>query len=310
MRERETEGQIMDVGQASVENVNPWVPSSPCGQQCVGVGDRVSSTRAFLRLTAFLSVGVWYLSFGVLTPLLPRRVRHRYWRSGARASLRAMGVRLEIDDHRPAHARRVRGALIVANHVSYLDIVAIAAIAPARFVAKAEVLQMGGFGPVARAFGVLSHQRGDLRALPPLLGKVTGILDRGRAVAVFPEGTTWCGAASGRFRPAFFQTAVDAGVPVLPIRVSYTAAGRPTALAGFIGGDTIFKTFGRVVNTPKVAITLTVFEPQLPAPDRKQLAVTAQRLIAPATDLSDRVEMVQLRTTRPTRAPRPMRAVG
>lgn len=292
------------------EQVNQWVPSSPCGQHCVVTGDQVSQLRRLSRLGAFFSVAIGFLSVGTVTPLMPRRLRHRYWRAGARACLSAMGVRLEIDDQRPAHARRVRGALIVANHVSYLDIVAMAAIAPARFVAKAEVLQMGGFGPVAKAFGVLAHQRGDLRALPPLLSKVTDILDRGRPVAVFPEGTTWCGAASGRFRPAFFQTAVDAGVPVLPMRLTYSAAGRPTSLAGFIGGDTIFATFGRVVRAPKMSVTVTVFEPQLPAPDRKTLASDAQRLIAPATDLSDRIEIVQLREMEPVRPVKAMRVAG
>ncbi len=210
-----------------------------------------------------------------------------------------MGVRLTVEDHRPDNARVVRGALIVANHVSFLDIVAMASVAPARFVAKREVAQMAGFGIIARSFGVLSHVRGDLRLLVPIVEKVTGILDRGRAVAVFPEGTTWCGAASGRFRPAFFQAAVDAGVPVLPMRLSYSEAGRPTALAGFIGDDTIGSTFMRIVSARDLTVTLTVFDLQLPVPDRRELARAAQGLINPATDLADRMVTVDVTRVAP-----------
>ena len=194
--------------------MNQWGPASPCGAGCVPQTPRASRARIALRVASFTVVSVLLLVVGVASVLLPRRARHRYWRAGARLCLVSMGVRLDVDDRRPVSARRLRGALVVANHISFLDIVAMTAVAPARFVAKREVLQMAGFGYVARLFGVLAHHRGDLRRLAPMVARVAGILDRGRVVAVFPEGTTWCGAASGRFRPAFFQAAVDAGVPV------------------------------------------------------------------------------------------------
>ncbi|WP_132991787.1 lysophospholipid acyltransferase family protein [Gordonia zhaorongruii] len=290
----ETISPIAAAGPDPVGPVNQWVPTSPCGRHCVPATTEVSTFRRIVRTSAALIVMLTVLVVGLLAFLLPRRARHGYWRVGARIGLRVMGVRLEVTDHRPPHARRVRGALVVANHVSFLDIIAIASVAPARFVAKREVLSMGCFGPVARLFGVLPHVRGDLRALTPMLERVTRILDRGRAVAVFPEGTTWCGAASGRFRPAFFQSAVDAGVPVLPIQVSYSASGRPTTLAGLIGEDTIATTFRRIIAAPDLRISLTVFDLQLPTPNRRELATGAQRLVLPATDLSDRVEMVAL----------------
>ena len=83
---------------------------------------------------------------------------------------------LRIDDQRPGGDRRLHGALVVANHISFLDIVALAGVTPARFVAKREVLQMGGFGHVARVFGVLPHTRGDLRSLRPMIDQVAEVL--------------------------------------------------------------------------------------------------------------------------------------
>ncbi|WOC13456.1 lysophospholipid acyltransferase family protein [Gordonia sp. MP11Mi] len=269
--------------------MNQWVPASPCGVDCVPTTPRASRLRIGARIIAFGIAVVFLLTVGLLSCLLPRRARHSYWRVSARLCLASMGVRLDVDDRRPAGARRLRGALIVANHISFLDIVAVAAVAPARFVAKREVLQMAGFGYVARLFGVLPHVRGDLRRLAPMIARVTDVLDRGRAVAVFPEGTTWCGGAAGRFRPAFFQAAVDAGVPVLPIRLAYSEVGRPAALAGFIGDDTVGSTFTRIVSACDLRVTVTVFDLQLPVPGRQELADAAQRLINPTSGLSDRM---------------------
>ncbi|MCF8612267.1 1-acyl-sn-glycerol-3-phosphate acyltransferase [Gordonia sp. HY285] len=259
--------------------MNQWVPVSPCGVDCVPSTPRASRLRIGMRCAAFGLVAVLVLVVGLASILLPRRARHGYWRASARLTLASMGVRLDVDDRRPRQARRVRGALIVANHISFLDIVAIAAVAPARFVAKREVLQMSGFGYVARLFGVLPHVRGDLRRLAPMIARVGEILDRGRAVAVFPEGTTWCGGAAGRFRPAFFQAAVDAGVPVLPLRLAYAETGRPATLAGFIGDDTVGSTFTRIVAARDLTVTVTVFARQLPVPDRRVLADVCEERI-------------------------------
>ncbi|MGB6244789.1 lysophospholipid acyltransferase family protein [Gordonia sp. (in: high G+C Gram-positive bacteria)] len=260
-----------------------WMPVSPCGAHCVHTSvPPAPGWRAVARLTALGAVGLTVVTVGAATIVLPRPVRHGYWRGSARIALRTMGVSLTVDDRRPADGRRLRGALMVANHISFLDIVALAGVSPARFVAKREVLQMGGFGPVARLFGVLPHVRGDLRRLRPMVDRVAGILDRGRAVAVFPEGTTWCGTASGRFHPAFFQAAIDAGVPVLPVRLSYTDRGHDTTMPGFLGQDTIGSTLMRIVRSRDLQITVTVFELQMPAGDRRRLAAQARALIAPA----------------------------
>lgn len=277
-----------------------WSPSSPCGPHCVHTCVApVSRLRAAGRLAALGTVGLGVLALGVLTILLPRTARHGYWRGSAKVALRTMGVGLQIDDHRPTGARRLRGALIVANHVSFLDIVALVCVSPARFVAKREVLQMGGFGVVAKLFAVLPHRRGDLRLLRPMIDQVTGILDGGRPVAVFPEGTTWCGTASGSFKPAFFQSAIDAGVPVLPVRLTYSDQGHRTTMPGFLADDTIGSTLARIVRSRDLAVTVTVFDLLMPAGDRRGLAATAQELIAPvgsiaaleelAVDLSSRM---------------------
>lgn len=284
-----------------------WLPVSPCGPHCVHTqAPPATRLRAVVRASAATTVGLLVVLTGLLTLLLPRRIRHGYWRAIAKMMLRLMGVTLVIDDRRPADARRLHGALVVANHISLLDIVAIAAVSPARFVAKREVLQMPGFAPVARLFGVLPHERGNLRRLRPMVEQVGEILDDGKPVVVFPEGTTWCGTASGRFRPAFFQSAIDSGVPILPIRLRYTDAGTTTTMPGFLGEDTVGTTMSRVLRASDLTVTVTVFDLQLPAGTRKELAAAAQDLIAPAITADDLRELaVDLALPAPEPAPLP-----
>ncbi|MGB3302530.1 MAG: lysophospholipid acyltransferase family protein [Gordonia sp. (in: high G+C Gram-positive bacteria)] len=284
---------------------NIWVPSSPCGPHCVHTpANPATRLRAVVRAGTVISVGSIIAMVGLATLLLPRSARHRYWRGAAKVTLRLMGITLRIDDRRPTDGRRVHGALVVANHISLLDIVAVAAVTPARFVAKREVVQMAGFGPVARLFGVLPHIRGDLGRLRPMIDQVGRVLDSGQPVVVFPEGTTWCGTASGRFRPAFFQAAVDAGVPVLPISLRYTDAGHATTMPGFLGDDTVGTTMSRVLRSADLTITVTVFDLQLPAGSRAELAAAAQELIAPTVSSDDLRELaVDLAVPAPLREP-------
>ncbi|WP_448221547.1 lysophospholipid acyltransferase family protein [Gordonia iterans] len=267
--------------------MNPWLPVSACGPSCVSApGERAGRIRVAARVLGLALLLLTLVPAGALTLMTPRRVRVRYWRFTARCGLFAFGVRLDVVDHRPREARTVHGALVVANHISVLDILAIATVCPARFVAKHEVLAMAA-GPLLRCFGVLPHRRGDLRALPPALAGVRAILDRGRPVAVFPEGTTWCGIAAGRFRPAFFQAALDTGVPVLPIRIAYRSEGRTCTAPGFVGDDEVGDTLGRVLRARSLRVRVVVHPLQLPAGDRRTLAAHCEALILPAPAVAD-----------------------
>lgn len=208
----------------------------------------------------------------------PRIVRRRYLKSFSRKLLGSLGIRIDVDDRRPFPAR-ARG-LVVANHVSFLDVLAIAAVSPAHFVAKSDVLEMGPVAVVARMLGVITVERGSLRQLPATVDAVVDALHRDKCAAVFPEGTTWCGRSSGRFRPAFFQAAIDAGVPVLPMTLRYSDSdGNLCPAPAFIGDDEVGDTMGRILAQRSMTVTVVVHELQLPVPDRRYLASTCERLV-------------------------------
>nr|WP_244332195.1 lysophospholipid acyltransferase family protein [Gordonia polyisoprenivorans] len=255
-----------------------WYPTSPCGSHCLDdAGPRAGRMLVVLRIARLLTTAVVIGFAGLMATVSPRLMRRVYLRWAARELLRAIGIRVVIDDRRPFPSR-ARG-LIVANHISYLDILAIAVVQPAHFVAKSDVAAMPGIATLARRLGVICIDRGSLRALPTVITEAVAGLERDSSVAVFPEGTTWCGRAQGGFRPAFFQSALDAGVPVLPIGIAFSAAGIPTAEPGFIGDDGPLDTLARVLRMRSVAVHVILHEPQLPTGDRRMLAARCEQLI-------------------------------
>ncbi|OPX14509.1 lysophospholipid acyltransferase family protein [Gordonia sp. i37] len=274
-------GTVSAPGRTEVEVRHAWYPTSPCGSHCLDdAGPRVGRIVVALRIARLVTTAVMIGLVGLMATVAPRLVRRAYLRWAARELLRAIGIRVIIDDRRPFPSR-ARG-LIVANHISYLDILAIAVVQPAHFVAKSDVAAMPGISTLARRLGVICIDRGSLRTLPTVISEAVAGLERDSSVAVFPEGTTWCGRAQGGFRPAFFQSALDAGVPILPIGIAFSADGIPTAETGFIGDDGPADTLARVLRMRAVAVHVSLHEPQLPSGDRRTMAARCEQLIRSA----------------------------
>jgi len=165
---------------------------------------------------------------------------------------------------------------VVANHVSWLDICALMSVAPVRLVAKCEVRNWPGIGGLAAVLGAIFVDRSRPKSLPVTVAEVAGELRAGRSVAVFPEGTTFCGASRGRFRPAMFQAAVDAGAPVAPVSISYDSTA-----AAFVGDDSLWSSVRRVARVRQLTVTLVGSAALRPArdADRRMLARAAHASI-------------------------------
>jgi 1-acyl-sn-glycerol-3-phosphate acyltransferase len=245
-------------------------------------------------LALLITVGV-AVAVGIAVPVLPRAVRTRYLRLMASLLLTAVGIRVHV---RAAdiHARRAGSGgagLIVANHISFLDILAIATVSPARFVAKAELTDWPVIGLLTRRLGVISIRRESLRDLPAVISDAVDGLRSGDNVGLFPEGTTRCGRGGGRFRPAIFQAAVETGVCVYPLVVSFhTADGAVSPAAAFIGTDDVADTMRRVLRAKGLTVRVRLCEPQMPGSDRRELADRCERVVfgePPQIDLSPTV---------------------
>lgn len=125
----------------------------------------------------------------------PREVN----RSGARRVLRAMGVQLQVCGEVPPEG------LIVCNHLSYLDIIAISAAAPAVFVAKSELRSWPIVGWIARRTGTIFAERGRPSSAGRTVKDIQGALRAGSRVVLFPEGTSSGGKTVLPFKSSLLE---------------------------------------------------------------------------------------------------------
>jgi len=144
-----------------------------------------------------------------------QRVFVRWW---ARGILAALGVQLHAAGLSP-----LRPGLIVANHVSWLDVIAIACAQPAAFVCKSEIAKWPGIGWLLTRAGTIFIRRGSFRDVWRVNLEIRARFAGHQLVAAFPEGTTSDGSDVLAFRPALFQPAVDLGLPVYPVAITYSS---------------------------------------------------------------------------------------
>ncbi|MFI7666661.1 lysophospholipid acyltransferase family protein [Nocardia sp. NPDC049526] len=272
-------------------SAHSWMPSSPCGPGCIDPVDEIGTARVIGRL---FGVAGLLLSFPVVNVVTPRGHREQLQRRYARSVLSCLGIRLRVVDNRAdagesADARfgaSGDGLLIVAGHIGWTDVVVMAAVQPLGFVARADMVDWPLLGGLAKLMRVIPIERERLRELPGVVAHLGERLAAGDRVAVFPEGTTWCGRAYGTMRPALFQAAVDTGTSVQPVRVRYLDAhGTQSTIPGFVGDDS-FGTSAKRVLRSRGMVAEVVLEPvEYPGLDRRDLARRCEQAVR-GTDLS------------------------
>ncbi|WP_225882241.1 lysophospholipid acyltransferase family protein [Streptomyces aureocirculatus] len=250
--------------------MNPWAVDAGCPRSCaVRPAARVGPAGAGLRYAALARELIRCLALG---GRLGEGVAPRIQ---ARRVLGALGVELEAPTAPLSAPGSPRGTLIVANHISWLDVVALLAVEPVSFVAKKEVGRWPVVGTLARRLGTQFIDRdGGRHALPLMVGELAGTLASGRSALVFPQATTWCSVSSGRFRRAAFQAAVDAGAAVRPVTVAYRVGGTTSTSAAFLGDEGFGGSLRRVAAACGLTVRITAHAP-LYGDDRRTLAAGA-----------------------------------
>ncbi|MEZ0366563.1 lysophospholipid acyltransferase family protein [Mycobacterium sp. pUA109] len=256
---------------------HPWLPRAVCTTAgCVRTGaDRSSPlvVAARIALAVLLVPGLPLLA-------VPMPGRARLQRGCCRAVLRCFGVRIAVSG---GPIRNLRGVLVVSGHVSWLDVFVIGAVLPGSFVARADLISWPALGLLARIMRIIPIERASLRRLPGVVAMVAARLRAGRTVVAFPEGTTWCGQphpGAGRFYPAMFQAAIDAGRPVQPLRLTYRRSdGSPSTLPAFVGDDTLVSSMRRLIVARRTVAQVHVAALQLPGTDRRDLAGRCQTAV-------------------------------
>lgn len=204
-----------------------------------------------------------------------RHARIAWWSRGV---LRAMGVAWQTSG-----APRPGATLLVANHVSWLDIVALHAAVPhARFVAKADALRWPLLGWLIRGAGTLFIERERMRDAVRVVHAMADALRAGQTVAVFPEGTTGLGDAPLPFHANLLQAAIATGTPVQPAVLRFAdPVHRFSPVVTFVGETTLVQSVWRVACAHQLSVQLDLLGPMASAhADRRALAATLRDVVA------------------------------
>jgi 1-acyl-sn-glycerol-3-phosphate acyltransferase len=225
---------------------------------------------AWRLLRATLHVLHGLLIVLLVLPRADEAERQRRVQTWSRRLLALMGVELEVQGQFRPGAK-----LIVANHISWLDIMAIHAVHPqARFVSKADVQAWPLLGRLVAAGGTLYIQREKRRDALRVVHQMADALRSGDTVAVFPEGTTADGKALLPFHANLLQAAIATDVPVQPVALRYRDAQHAISPAAeFTGETTLVQSLWMLVSAQGLCVRVQVLPPQACAhADRRALA--------------------------------------
>lgn len=214
------------------------------GQERGYNGPMSAPSFRILRTAAHLVAGA--LTVLLVFPRLDRAHRAARVTRWAGHLLAILGVRVRVFG--PAPDPGLGGGLLVANHVSWLDIHLLHSLLPARFISKAEVRGWPLIGWLAEAAGTVFLVREKKSDAMRVNRAMAEHLRLGDCLALFPEGTTSDGSDLLPFYPSLFQPAVEAGTPVWPVFIRYrTPRGERSEAAAYHGDTSLGQSFMRIV---------------------------------------------------------------
>lgn len=228
------------------------------------------------------------LTFRVKEPISPER-----WQRQAKITqwwhqrlCRMLGLQLHIQGVPEPGA-----ALVVANHISWVDIAVIGAAHPVNFVSKREVAQWPVVGTLVARSGTAFIQRGgDANVVAE---QMSARLSQGQRLVIFPEGTTGDGRSLRPFHPRLFQAAIRAECPVQAVALRYIEPLDRPPIFPFIGEDTFAGHLWRISAQPRTVVEVH----WLPA---QASAGVARRALADAT--RSQIHITLFGTPPPTRS--------
>lgn len=231
-------------------------------------------------------VALWVLCglaiIGLIFPWVGRAGRLAIKKHWSRALLGLCGVRVSIEGE-PVRAGPVLWAV---NHVSWLDIFVLNVVRATAFVAKQEIRHWPVIGWLAAGADTIFIERGFRHAVHRAGLAMKLRFDRHQPVGLFPEGTTSDGFDVLNFYGNLFEPAREPGVAIQPVALRYYHHGQRSALAAFVGEESLVQNLWRLLGTTGVSVELVFLKPVAVAnqdkPPRAELARSTRELIRQA----------------------------
>jgi len=196
-----------------------------------------------------------------------RRARAAWLSRSSRRHLKIFGYSANVAGEIP------KAGLLVSNHLSYLDILAICSAAPAVFVSKADVRRWPLFGWLAALGGTVFIERERRTHVGEVNREIETALAGGALVVVFPEGTSSDGTAVLPFRASLLEPALRGGHEISVGWIHYELAdGDAKHEVCYWGDHSFFQHLIHLLGKKSVRATLRFGKFHRTTGDRKELA--------------------------------------
>jgi len=206
-------------------------------------------SRVFIHLIAGLMTCAFIFPFANLA------LQERLIRRWSKKLLNICTVDVTFSDQ--SQGLHAESALIVSNHVSWLDIFVINSLHPCHFVAKSDIRSWPLIGWLCEKAGTIFLVRGKQRDVRRIYEGLVHQIQDGKRIAFFPEGTTAAQGTVLPFHANLFEAAIEAKVPVQPFVLRYVdAQGHLHPAADFIGDMTFAESMRVILKAPRMTAEL------------------------------------------------------
>lgn len=233
------------------------------------VANGIRRCQRMIRIAAHLSSGLGTVS--LLFPRYGQMQRNRQVNRWSYRLTRILGLHIKVCGTPP---KATQQALILANHISWVDIFALNAISTARFVAKSEVGSWPLIGRLCKGTGTLFIERSNKRDTARLNHEIIAALQAGQNIAVFPEGTSSDGTSLHPFRSSLLQPAIACQTTIQPVYLRYLdATGNPSRAAAYCDDISFGASMWKLLASKGITVELHYLEPMTVActDDRREL---------------------------------------
>lgn len=239
----------------------------------------VRLTRAALHLVEGLATTAFVF------PFAKQCARRKLIQRWSQRLLRILAVELE---HSGAHVDPEAPMVIVANHISWLDIFVLNAHHPSRFIAKSDIRRWPLVGLLVAGVGTLFVDRTRRRDAARINAEVGAALKNGDVIALFPEGTTTFGNELLPFHGSLLQPVIEVQGHILPAAIRYTHLdGTPSQAAAYVGDTSLIESVRQLLRARRTRVRLHLAPPfPVEGRHRREIAQEAHRIIRAALELS------------------------
>jgi 1-acyl-sn-glycerol-3-phosphate acyltransferase len=221
----------------------------------------LAQLRVVQRSIYLLATIAWgLLAVLLLYPLISVDRQRSVKRAWSRQMVSACGLSLSIKAAKDGRLEPLDGELVVMNHISFIDILALDALRPVHFIAKSEIRSWPIIGTLCKRTGTIFIERGKRHAVHDVLKVMAAELRQGEVVSFFPEGTTGNGITLLPFHANLFEAAVRSGAKVRPVVIRYAQNGKPSLLPAFIDDLSLVECAIAVFRAEGLAVELRLLD--------------------------------------------------